>query len=174
MKLKTKAVVIVIIFITGCASNNGKRIPQGQESVTSLLLGGALLIGFNRNDDYVIDEAELAEGRVSAFKQADLDGNRVIGLSEFRFWQPKATGSPSALPNFVFFDRNFNDRITQSEFDVGLNLLFHDADKNEDSKVSYQELVAIVSPPEARKGGSRSGKRGGGSGRGKRGGPQNF
>ncbi len=174
MNLKTKAVVIVIIFITGCASKNGKRIPQGQEPVTSLLPGGALLIGFNRNDDYVIDEAELAEGRVNAFKAADLDGNGVISLSEFRFWQPKATGSRSALPNLVYFDRNFNDRITQSEFDVGLNKLFHDADKNEDSKVSYQELVTIVSPPEARKGGSRSGERGGGSGRGKRGGSQNF
>jgi hypothetical protein len=139
-----------------------------------LLPGGALLIGFNRNDDYVIDEAEFTEGRVNAFKKADLDGDGVINLSEFRFWQPKATGSRSALPNLVHFDRNFNDRVTQSEFDVGLEKLFHGADQNEDSKVSYQELVVIVSPPEARKGKSSSGGRGGGSKRGKRGGSQNF
>jgi hypothetical protein len=174
MNLKTTTAVIATIFITGCASNTNKRSAHVQESVTSLLPGGALLIGFNRNDDYVIDEAELTEGRESAFKKADLDGNGIISLSEFRFWQPKATGSRSALPNLVYFDRNFNDRISHSEFDVGLKKLFDDADENKDSKVSYQELVSIVSPPESRKGKSSSGGRGGGSERGKRGGSTNF
>lgn len=181
MKLKLTAAVIVSILVTGCASNNGKHNPQGRESITSLLPGGTLLIGFNRNDDYVIDRTEFAEGRVKAFEAADRNGNGAINLTEFRSWQPKATGSISALPNLVYFDRNFNDQITQTEFDVGMEKLFHDADHNKDNKLSYQELVTMVSPPQAKKGKSGSGGRGGGSGKGQRGGgkgggnrPTNF
>ena len=171
MKSKLTAAVIIGILITGCASKSSKSFPSGKESITSLMPGGTLLVGFNRNDDYEIDMTELSQGKESAFKRADLNVDGVINMSEFRYWQPKATGSISALPNLVFFDRNFNDQITQNEFEVGLEKLFHDADKNKDDKVSYEELVIIVASPENGKskgGGSRG--RGSGSRQGRGGG----
>ena len=172
MKLKLTVALSVTILITGCASKSSNSLPSGKDSITSLLPGGTLLVGFNRNDDYEIDKAEFSQGKVNAFKKADLNVDGVINMPEFRYWQPKATGSISALPNLVFFDRNFNDQITQKEFELGLEKLFRDADKNRDDKVSYEELVTIVASPETRRGkgggtrergsGPRQGRGGGG------------
>lgn len=165
MKISTIFFALAVVCISGCASN--KPAKSDGKSIVSLSPGGVLLIGFNRNDDYVIDRSEFSLGRVGAFNNADRNSDGVINSSEFRAWQPKAVGSQSALPNLVYFDRNFNDRITHKEFEVGLEKMFNDADKNSDNEVSYQELVTIVSPPEARQ---RQGRGGRGSGEGRRGG----
>ena len=145
MILRFSITILLAALVTGCAGN--KRNPPRDRAITSLLPGGALLIGFNRNDDYMIDEVEFIEGRAEAFKQADINANDVISLSEFRSWQPKATGSITALPDLVYFDQNFNDEVTKSEFDAGFEKMFRVADENKDNQVSYDELITIVVPP---------------------------
>ncbi len=148
MKLKMVAALMLLVGITGCASNDGKsRSGSNDQAVTSLLPGGALMIGFDLNYDYQVDREELSKGRDKAFESADLNSDGIINVSEFRQWKVKAIGSRSAQPHLVYFDRDFNDRVTQKEFTVGVEKMFNDADSNSDSVVSYQELVKIVSAP---------------------------
>lgn len=158
MKLKMLAALILLIGIAGCASNDRKsRSGSSDQAVTSLLPGGALLIGFDLNYDYQIDQQELLTGRDRAFDSADLNDDDIINVSEYRQWQVKAMGARSARPHLVYFDRDFNDRVTQREFTVGVNKMFHDADSNSDSVVSYQDLVKVVSSPERSRGNSKGG-----------------
>lgn len=150
MKSLIIGTVFSALFLTGCTGHGSKKSSSESELITSILPGATLLIGFNRNEDYEIDRDELDSGKHSSFENADLNSNGVVNLSEFRNWHAKAIGARGALPNFYHFDKDYNDRITRSEFDVGLERLFKAADKNKDKIVGFQELVSIKSPPEPR------------------------
>ena len=139
--------VLTTFLLAGCASQRHKTQSDQNELITSILPGATLLIGFNRNEDYQIDKNEFISGRQSSFENADLNSNGVINPSEFRAWHAKAIGVRGALPNFYHFDRNFNDLITRSEFNSGLDRLFASADKNNDEVIGFYELVSLKVPP---------------------------
>ncbi len=164
MTIQLISTAILIIFVSGCV---GQQKPQHNksDSITSISSGGALLLGFNRNDDYQIDQNEFEAGRTFAFNSADLNSDGAINISEFRSWHAQAIGARGALPNMVYFDRNLNDQISQEEFYRGLDRLFFDLDENQDYIVSYDEVITMVSAPTMRPRGGRRPPEAGGQGR---------
>jgi Ca2+-binding EF-hand superfamily protein len=103
--------------------------------------GATRLLGFSRDIDCAIELAEFSDGRTNALKAADLNSNGVISLSEFRYWKPRVLGSSSPLTNLVHFDRNFDDEVTQREFDDALDKLFYQADRDKGDSVAYGGFV---------------------------------
>ena len=119
--------IVLLLTLTACAAKGpGHRAgpPPGEKAGQGHLANGAqiiapgaiLLLGFDEDGDYLIDEAEVARGLNHAFDRADQDGSGQLSLFEYRDWSAIALGSPTALPDWMTLDRNQDKTITREEF----------------------------------------------------------
>lgn len=165
------------IVLSACASSepnypvrrddrDGGQKPRSSGPITALSSAGLLIASFNRNDDYSIDQTEFAQGRDTAFKIADGDGNDSLNLFELEHWRVNALGSADAAPGIMFFDADFNNIVTHQEFDVGLSNIYQNADKDGDGIIRFSELIRIVARQQRGGGETRTRQEGGGRGKG--------
>jgi len=115
--------------------------------VTSLYTAGLMLAGFDKNTDYSVTRAEFDAGRIQAFEIADKDKSGALGLFELEDWRQKVLGSLDAPPGNLAFDKNYDQRVTRTEFDTVLGHIFKRADKNEDGRVISSELIHVFEMP---------------------------
>lgn len=129
---------------------NKKLEQRGQRisgPITSISAAGLLFASFDKNSDYSIDSDELSVGQSTAFKIADKDQSGAITLFELEDWRIAALGSLDAPPGNISFDKDYDQRVTQAEFNHALGYVFNAHDKNEDGQLSFQEITRVFEMP---------------------------
>ena len=122
----------------------GERI---KGPITSVGAAAMLFASFDTNADYSINEVEFAAGRMKAFKAADKNNSNTLSLFELEDWREAALGSLDAAPGNLAFDKDYDQRITQAEFDHALSFVFNAGDKNDDNVLAFSELVKVFEMP---------------------------
>lgn len=145
--------------------NAESRMPRG--AVTTLHAAGLLIASFDTNGDYAVDTTEFIAGRDASFERADNSGNGSLSLIELQDWRAAALGSLDAPPSNMAFDRDFDQSVSQAEFDEMFGSIFQAKDKDADGRVAFSELIRVIEIPDRRRveGGERP-ERGSGKGRG--------
>jgi len=115
--------------------------------ITAISAGALVFAGFDKNTDYKITAQELAAGLTTAFKTADKDKSKTLSLFELEDWREAALGSLDAAPGTLAFDKDFDQRVTRSEFDHALTFVFKTGDKNDDGILELKELVKVFEMP---------------------------
>jgi len=110
----------------------------------SIAPAGLAYASFDSNSDYSVSLAELEAGIKSAFIFADKDKNGVLSLVEVDGWRIKALGSQDLLPGNTQFDRNFDARVTPREFHQVLTGTARSLDRDDDNKLSFDELLSAA------------------------------
>lgn len=122
----------------------GERI---KGPITSVGAAAMLFASFDTNADYSINEVEFAAGLMKAFKAADKNNSNTLSLFELEDWREAALGSLDAAPGNLAFDKDYDQRITQAEFDHALRFVFNAGDKNDDNVLAFSELVKVFEMP---------------------------
>lgn len=122
----------------------GERI---KGPITSVRAGAMLFASFDKNADYIIDSFEFKAGQTQAFAKADKDNSKSLSLFELEDWREAALGSLDAAPGNLAFDKDYDQRITPSEFNHALDFIFKSGDKNEDGALAFTELVKVFEMP---------------------------
>ncbi|WP_026940948.1 EF-hand domain-containing protein [Hellea balneolensis] len=122
----------------------GERI---KGPITSIGAGGMLFASFDKNADYRVTQAEFTSGLSTAFKAADKDVSKTLSLFELEDWREAALGSLDAAPGNLAFDKDYDQRVTRSEFDHALGFVFKAGDKNDDGALDFSELVKVFEMP---------------------------
>lgn len=129
-----------------------KKPPQSQPlpgdqalgPMTLLAPAGLLIASFDTNGDYQISRAEFDVGYEKSFTRIDRDKNNKLTLIEIESWREKALGSKDARPSAMYFEGNFDQVISRKEFETAFETLFTNADKNDDERVEFGELIRVV------------------------------
>ncbi len=124
-----------------------KRGERISGPITSISAAGLLFASFDKNSDYIIDALELSKGQSAAFKIADKDKSGAITLFELEDWRKAALGSLDAPPGNISFDKDYDQRVTKAEFKHALSYVFHTKDKNEDGRLSFEEITRVFEMP---------------------------
>lgn len=109
-----------------------------------------LFAGFDANADRRLDRAEIEAGIARAWKAADPQGARSIGLIELGDWAADWLGDQSAPPGRFDFDRNGDDRISAAEFKAEFERQFAKFDANRDGFVTRAEMLQAAPVPNFR------------------------
>jgi len=125
----------------------GERI---KGPITSVGAGAMLFASFDTNADYKVNDLEFAAGRTQAFNAADKDSSKTLSLFELEDWREAALGSLDAAPGNLAFDKDYDQRVTRSEFDHALGFVFKAGDKNKDGVLEFSELVKVFEMPRRR------------------------
>ena len=120
--------------------------------ITSVGAGAMLFASFDTNSDYKVNEIEFAAGQTQAFNVADKDNSKSLSLFELEDWRKAALGSLDAAPGNLAFDKDYDQRVTRSEFDHALDFIFKAGDKNKDSVLEFTELVTVFEMPRRTRG----------------------
>jgi hypothetical protein len=127
------------------------RIGSPNNIVTVTRTGALLFAGFDRNDDYEIDRAEVSAGIERAFAKADTDGTGLLSLVELEEWRQKALGSIDAAPNNFKFAPNFARSVSPVKFTEVLSTVADNLDKdpdgNMDGKIALADLLKAKALP---------------------------
>lgn len=122
----------------------GERI---KGPITSIGAGGMLFASFDKDSDYRVTQIEFTSGLSTAFKAADKDLSKTLSLFELEDWRKAALGSLDAAPGNLAFDKDYDQRVTRSEFDHALGFVFKAGDKNNDGILEFSELVKVFEMP---------------------------
>lgn len=122
----------------------GERI---KGPITSIGAGGMLFASFDKDSDYRVTQTEFTSGLSTAFKAADKDLSKTLSLFELEDWRKAALGSLDAAPGNLAFDKDYDQRVTRSEFDHALGFVFKAGDKNNDGILEFSELVKVFEMP---------------------------
>lgn len=117
----------------------------------------------NLDGTVTCDDMELK--KIDKFTKSDLDENSILDASEFRDapWGSKAF----SVEMLYSFDENRDGQVTQQEFSDKPDAFFTALDKNDDCKVSEDEIEQSLTERRATRpsgGGGRGSGRGGGKG----------
>jgi len=131
------------------------RIGQSGTIIQVPRAGALLFAGFDRNDDYIIDQAEVNAGISRAFVSADKDKSGVLSLVELEGWRVAALGSEHAAPTNFTFAPDFARTVTKDKFVLVLTDLAARLDQDDqgeqDGQIAMADLFRNYSPPRARK-----------------------
>lgn len=122
----------------------GERI---KGPITSIGAGGMLFASFDKDSDYRVTQTEFTSGLSTAFKAADKDLSKTLSLFELEDWRKAALGSLDAAPGNLAFDKDYDQRVTRSEFDHALGFVFKAGDKDNDGILEFSELVKVFEMP---------------------------
>jgi hypothetical protein len=129
------------------------RIGSPGQIIKIARTGALLFAGFDRNDDYIIDAAEVSSGIDRAFYAADNDDDGSLTLVELEDWRLRALGSIDAAPNNFAFAPNFARSVSKEKFrEVVTKLaetLDKDPDGNMDGKIAMADLQRNRRAPRA-------------------------
>lgn len=122
-------------------------IPRVQGPITVIRPAALVFAGFDSDGDYKISRDEASTGASTAFGRADKDRNGKVSLFELEDWREAALGSMDALPGNLNFDTDYNNQVSETEFQTALMDLFTRHDVNEDGLVKHSELMQILEVP---------------------------
>ena len=181
MKKFTLSAVIVSMSMAACANTppqkeerpaRAERSGQGPNAgpINSIAMGGLWLAGLDRDGDYLVTRAEFETGKVNAFNAANLDNNQGLSLFELDDWRVKALGSEDASPGRFVFDPDFDQNISQNEFNTTLDGIFTRVDRDKNNVLERAEILRIIDRTTRGRQGGQGARRQGGQGTGRQGG----
>jgi len=133
----------------------GERI---RGPITSIAAGALLFASYDKNADYLIDADEFSTGQASSFQSADNDKSGTLSLFELEDWRQAALGSLDAAPGNLSFDKDYDQRVTASEFKSALKYVYNVNDKDADNQLSFEEMIRVFEIPRGRRLGNRAGQ----------------
>ena len=132
----------------------GERI---RGPITSIAAGALLFASYDKNADYLIDADEFLTGQASSFQSADSDKSGTLSLFELEDWRKAALGSLDAAPGNLSFDKDYDQRVTATEFKSALKYVYNVNDKDADNQLSFEEMIRVFEIPRGRRSGSNAG-----------------
>ena len=132
----------------------GERI---RGPITSIAAGALLFASYDKNSDYLIDADEFSKGQAASFQSADSDKSGTLSLFELEDWRKAALGSLDAAPGNLSFDKDYDQRVTASEFKSALKYVYNVNDKDADNQLSFEEMIRVFEIPRGRHSGSSAG-----------------
>ncbi len=132
----------------------GERI---RGPITSIAAGALLFASYDKNADYLIDADEFSKGQAASFQSADSDKSGTLSLFELEDWRKAALGSLDAAPGNLSFDKDYDQRVTVSEFKSALKYVYNVNDKDADNQLSFEEMIRVFEIPRGRRSGSSAG-----------------
>lgn len=184
MRKFTLSVVMISLSVAACANAPAQKEERSQRQerggqassagpINSVAMGGLWLAGLDSDGDYRVTREEFEAGKVKAFQLANRDNNQTLNLFELDDWRVKALGSEDASPGRFLFDPDFDQNISQKEFNTTLDGIFVRVDKDQNNILERAEILRIIDrSARGRQGGQGTGEggRGGSAGRGGSGG----
>ncbi|KCZ92776.1 hypothetical protein [Hyphomonas johnsonii] len=166
------ACLATLVLVTGCASSRQPpRDGTPPRTAGASVQGGKiarpvalLFAGMDRDQNHVIDEAELALGIAQDWKGFNVRGRSGVSALSLAEWSVYALGDADALPNHIAFDANFDGQVSEVEFRNRLTSEFAQLDRDHDLRLTRAEML-IDAPARAQSQGSGRAS-GGGEGRG--------
>ncbi|KJS35439.1 MAG: hypothetical protein VR74_16470 [Hyphomonas sp. BRH_c22] len=143
------ACLAALTLTTACASG-GQPPREGSVLQTGAagIQGGkiarpvALLFsGMDRDQNHVIDEAELAHGIAHEWKGFSNKGRAGVSALSLAEWSVCALGDADALPNHTAFDANFDGEVSEAEFRNRLTSEFARLDRDHDLRLTRPEML---------------------------------
>ena len=132
----------------------GERI---RGPITSIAAGALLFASYDKNADYLIDADEFSKGQAASFQSADSDKSGTLSLFELEDWRKAALGSLDAAPGNLSFDKDYDQRVTASEFKSALKYVYNVNDKDADNQLSFEEMIRVFEIPRGSRSGSSAG-----------------
>ena len=132
----------------------GERI---RGPITSIAAGALLFASYDKNSDYLIDADEFSKGQAASFQSADSDKSGTLSLFELEDWRKAALGSLDAAPGNLSFDKDYDQRVTASEFKSALKYVYNVNDKDADNQLSFEEMIRVFEIPRGSRSGSSAG-----------------
>ena len=132
----------------------GERI---RGPITSIAAGALLFASYDKNADYLIDADEFSKGQAASFQSADSDKSGTLSLFELEDWRKAALGSLDAAPGNLSFDKDYDQRVTATEFKSALKYVYNVNDKDADNQLSFEEMIRVFEIPRGRRSGSSAG-----------------
>jgi Ca2+-binding EF-hand superfamily protein len=117
-----------------------------------------LLTDFDATGDRRVTPAELEAGVAAAWRELDRDGDGSASALEFADWSRAAMGSDNTIPGRVAFDRDASGTISRSEFEAQIGQEFARLDADRNGVVERAEMVRLVEPGAAMRGGPGAGR----------------
>ena len=171
--------LIGILFIAACASRQPPRgAPQGgppggtmPDRQGSRFEGGLitrpvalLFTGMDRNQDYAVDQAELADGIAREWDALPRTGRASVPSIAMTDWATQALGDTEALPNPIAFDVNLDGQISEQEFRSRLFEEYAQLDKDRNGRLTRAEMLVLMPVRTQSRGGPQGGQPPGGRG----------
>jgi hypothetical protein len=122
----------------GSAPQNGAASVQGGKIARPVAL---LFSGMDRDQNHVIDEAELANGIAHDWNGFNIKGRSGVSALALAEWSVYALGDADALPNHIAFDANFDGEVSEAEFRARLTSEFARLDKDHDLRLTRSEML---------------------------------
>lgn len=101
-----------------------------------------LLTEFDKNNDGVTSIKELQSGIAVEWQQFEKPRSAI----RFGQWRAQKFGSGEAFPAHLAFDRDFDGKVSKSEFSNRLSSGFERLDKNNDTQLSRAEMLVTMKP----------------------------
>jgi len=124
-----------------------KRGERISGPITSIAAAGLLFASYDKNADYTVTAAELSQGQTASFKTADKDSSGSLSLFELEDWRKAALGSLDAPPGNISFDKDYDQRVTQAEFEHALSYVYNANDKDDNGQLSFEEMTHVFEMP---------------------------
>mgnify|MGYP003869605343 CR=1 FL=1 len=122
---------------------DGLRRPRGPRIMKP---GALLLASFDRDADAVLSRAEIDQGAVLSFAQADRNADGSLGGFEQSDWAASVGAADDVLSNPMLFDANLDRSVTQTEFAAGLHRLAQTLADPGTGRVSLANLTEPLRP----------------------------
>lgn len=180
---KISIVLLSATFLAACSGPGGNRDdrrsqgnsdPSLQHGAIVVKPTGLLLADMDTNRDLETDRDELTQATSILFAQIDRDNGGIVSGVEFADWAQTALGARYPVQGLASFDTDNSLAIEANEFSDGLNMLFASFDKDNNGRVTRDELFTQLNidartSGRGRQGGGpggvQGGKPGGGGGR---------
>ena len=164
---------IILLVCTACASPPDRRGPppgdRGKAGANFSGMAarpiGVFLATLDRNQDAIVDTAELDRGITHEWNR--LSRSDQASALEFDAWSAVVLGSKNTLPSFITFDHDLDGRFTREDFAKRLRFEFERLDVDNSGTLVRSELLFKISRPPLGSGASGNGQPPRGQGRGR-------
>lgn len=161
MGLKTILTIAVLALVPAAQAqvNDGPDVleldkPEGPAEIRGVVQAQPIALffaGLDTNRDKVVTRLELSQGIAADWAALKPSVTNKVGAFKMEDWALETLGSREAYPTRLSFDSNLDNQVSADEFANRLNRTFDDRDKNDDGRLTREELVSIVAPRIVRK-----------------------
>lgn len=161
MKLDLRlAALPVVLVLCACASPDRPGRGRGGPPQLAPDFAGAKMAtpmamffaGLDNDGDLFVSRLEVEPAILREWERADADRNGRLSAFEYEDWMKTVLGDPEARPGRIAFDKDLDGEISQNDFESRLLVEFTMLDRNDDGRISRQELLTTLraGPPMSR------------------------
>jgi hypothetical protein len=144
---KICALTLLVAFLPSIAFAKEKEPYQPSPPTIVASPIAMAIAAWDRDGDLKVTGPEFDWGVSRSFAAFDRENDGSLSLIEFGAWAEATLGNSGALPGYLEFDKDGNDRISKEEFRAYFAGRFKELDKDGNGSLSRSELVTFAPMP---------------------------